>query len=56
MSRIVWPNEGCTKGRDDAHQNLQQATANIDILQTENLELYTYIEDIGQDFSFTQQG
>ena len=27
-------------------------TANIDILQTENLELYTYIENIGQDVNF----
>jgi hypothetical protein len=40
------------KAEKDAHQNLQQATANIDILQTENLELYTYIENIGQDVNF----
>ena len=29
------------KAEKDAHQNLQQAMANIDILHTENLELYT---------------
>ncbi len=40
------------KAEDDAYQNLQQATANIATLQTENLELYTYIKNIGQDVCF----
>lgn len=37
------------KAEKDAHQNVQQVTANIDILQTENL-------NIGQDVSFDNKG
>ena len=44
------------KAEKDADQNLQQAIANIDILQTENLELFRYIENIGQDVSFDNKG
>ena len=40
------------KAEKDVNENLQQAAANIERLQTENLELYTYIENIGQDISF----